>query len=197
MASKHKTRRRSRKSSRRRKVSIVQLNPRKRHRKSSHRRSRRAAVVHMNPRKRHRRSRRGYRHNPMPRLVPSFGFITSIAQVGAGFYATKVAATYALPMIGVTGDLPRLAVKGVVAWGVAALGGMAFGSRVQENLLVGGALHVFEDAVRTYLAPFVPALAAADGYDMSAYFLPEGGSQQPVSSYYQVGETVPGDVDAL
>lgn len=125
----------------------------------------------------------------MPRLIPTMGFIQQIGMVAGGYYATKISAGFVLPMIGVAGDMPRIAVKGVVAWGVAWLGGMMLGSRAQENLLIGGALEVMQDAIKTYVSPFVPALAAAE---MESYYLPGAaeavGGEGGVGAYYQVGE---------
>lgn len=163
---------------------VVVLNPRRRRARKSY-----AA----NPARSHRRSRRrSYHSNPkLPRLIPTAGFIQEIAMIAGGFYATKISAGFVLPMVGIAGDLPRIAVKSVVAWGVSALGGMVLGSRAQQNLLIGGALEVFQDAIKTYVSPYVPALAAADM--MEAYYLPSGGNGQSVSSYYQVGNELPSD----
>lgn len=110
--------------------------------------------------------------------------------VAGGYYATKISAGFVLPMLGTmaTGDIPRIALKGVVAWGVSWLGGMMLGSKAQQNLLIGGALEVMQDAIKTYVSPFVPMLAAAE---MQSYYFPPGnavGGEGGVGSYYQVGE---------
>lgn len=127
----------------------------------------------------------------MSSFLPSMGFLKEVAFVAGGYYGTKISAGFVLPMIGINGDLPRLAIKSVVAFGVAYVGGMLLGSRVKESLLMGGALEVAQDAIKTYLSPFVPALAAAE---MESYYLPSGspqadtGTHQSTSAYYQVGE---------
>jgi len=132
----------------------------------------------------HRRRHRSYGRNPgLGRLIPSMGFLKEVAFVAGGYYGTKISAGFVLPMIGVGGDLPRIAIKAAVAFGVSYVGGALLGSRVRESLLLGGALEVAQDAIKTYLSPFVPALAAAD---MESYYLP-GGNGQQTGAYYQVG----------
>jgi hypothetical protein len=118
------------------------------------------------------------------------GFLKEVAFVAGGYYGTKISAGFVLPMIGIAGDLPRLAIKSVVAFGFAYLGGMLLGARAKESLLIGGALEVAQDAIKTYVSPFVPALAAAD---MESYYLPGSNSSaatgtQHAGAYYQVGE---------
>ena len=156
-------------------------------------RKRRGNVVMPNPRRRHRRGgaavgrshRRGYRRNPgVSSFIPSTGFLKEIAFVGAGYYGTRIAYNFVGPMIGIGGDLPRLAIKSVVAFGVSYVGGMLFGSSVRNSLLLGGSFEVFQDAVKTYVSPFVPMLAAADMQDVSAYFQPSVGDEQ-AGAYYQ------------
>ena len=159
-----------------------------------------------NPRKRrsHRRNpshrshrRRGYRRNPgLGGLIPSSGFLKEVAFVGAGYYGTRIAYNFVGPMIGIGGDLPRLAIKSVVAFGVSYIGGMLLGSGVRNSLLLGGGLEVFQDAIKTYVSPFVPMLAAAEMQDVSAYFQPSGVSGEGgVSAYYQgvSGDSLPSD----
>lgn len=125
----------------------------------------------------------------MPRLIPTMGFIQEIGMVAGGYYVTKIGSGFILPMVGIAGDIPRIAVKGVVAWGVAWLGGMMLGSKAQQNLLIGGALEVMQDAIKVWVSPFVPALAAAD---MESYYLPGARSMSApdgtMGTYYQVGE---------
>lgn len=117
------------------------------------------------------------------------GFLREVTTVAAGFYATKISAGFVLPMIGIQGNLPRIAIKSAVAFGVAYLGGMILGSRVKDSLLMGGALEVAQDAIKTFVSPFVPALAAAE---MESYYLPGAadavGGEGGVGAYYQVGE---------
>ena len=149
------------------------------------RRRRRRAVVHRNAPRRHRRrsyasnpprrrhSRRSYRRNPG---IPSSGFLMDAAYVTGGFFATRIATGYVLPLIGM-GETPliRLGAKGVVAWGLGFLGGKFLGPKAGQLLLLGGLVEVMSDAVRTYVSPFVPALAG-DGM----------GSYPMLSSYPQL-----------
>jgi hypothetical protein len=118
------------------------------------------------------------------------GFLKEVGTVAIGYYGTKISAGFVLPMIGIGGDLPRIAIKGVVAFGFAYLGGMLLGARAKESLLIGGALEVAQDAIKTYISPFVPALAAAE---MEAYYLPGANPEARTGShntgaYYSVGE---------
>jgi hypothetical protein len=119
------------------------------------------------------------------------GFLKEVTMVAGGFYATKISSGFVLPMVGISGDIPRIAIKSVVAFGVAYVGGMFLGARAKESLLLGGGLEVLQDAIRTWVSPFVPALAAAE---MESYYLP-GAAMIPgettrhgTSAYYQVGE---------
>ena len=146
-----------------------------------------------NPRRRRRshapraHRRRRYGRNPgLKSLIPSTGFLKEIAYVGVGYYGTRMAYNFVGPMIGMGGDLPRLAIKSVVAFGVSYIGGMLLGSSVRNSLLLGGAVEVMQDAVKTYVSPFVPMLAAADMQDVSAYFQPQGvNGDGEVGAYYQ------------
>ena len=136
--------------------------PRKRRRKvarvNAPRRARRSHA-RQNPPRRHR----SYRRNPG---LPTTGFLMDAAYVTGGFFATRYVSGLVLPMIGM-GDQPlvRLAAKGGVAWGLGFLGGKFLNAKTGQLLLLGGLVEVFSDAVRTYVAPFVPALAD----DMSSY----------------------------
>jgi len=124
----------------------------------------------------------------MGSLLPSMGFMKEVAMVAGGYYATKISAGFVLPMIGIQGNLPRIGIKAVVAVAVAYLGGMVLGARAKESLLMGGALEVAQDAIKTFVSPFVPALAAAE---MESYYLPGAGTIEGdggVGAYYQVGE---------
>jgi hypothetical protein len=118
------------------------------------------------------------------------GFLKEVTMVAGGFYATKISAGFVLPMLGTmaSGNIQRIAFKGVVAFAVAYLGGMVLGARAKESLLMGGALEVAQDAIKTFVSPFVPALAAAE---MESYYLPGGDAvsgEGGVGQYYQVGE---------
>jgi hypothetical protein len=175
-------------------------NPRRKRRASSRRRARRnQPFIMANPRRRRRsvrhnrvhHRRRGRRNPSLGSFIPSMGFLKEVAFVATGYYGTKISAGFVLPMVGIAGDIPRLAVKSVVAFAFSYVGGMLLGPRVKESLLMGGALEVAQDAIKTYLSPFVPALAAAE---MESYYLPgqaplsETGTRQSTGSYYQVGE---------
>jgi len=152
-------------------------------------RRRRRSVSHRSHR------RRSYRRNPGLRsFIPSTGFLKEIAFVGVGYYGTRVAYNFVGPMIGIGGDLPRLAIKSAVAFGVSYLGGMLLGSGARNALMLGGAVEVMQDAVKTYVTPFVPLLASADMQDVSAYFQPSVGDSEDVGAYYNgVGASMPGD----
>ena len=116
--------------------------------------------------------------------------------MAGGYYGTRIAYNFVGPMIGIGGDLPRLAIKSVVAFGVSYIGGMLLGAGARNALMLGGAVEVMQDAVKTYVSPFVPMLAAADMQDVSAYFQPEGvNGDNDVNGYYQgVGaDSIPGD----
>lgn len=135
--------------------------------------------------------RRSYRRNPgLGSFLPSTGFLKEVAFVAGGYYGTRIAYNFVGPMVGIGGDLPRLAIKSAVAFGVSYLGGMLLGAGARNALLLGGAVEVMQDAVKTYISPFVPMLAAADMQDVSAYFQPVG----DVNAYYQgVGDSMPSD----
>ena len=81
--------------------------------------------------------------------------------VTGGYFATRAAAGFVLPMIGTMADQPivRIASKGVVAWGLGFLGGKFLGQRSGQLLMLGGLVEALGDAVRTYVSPYVPALA--------------------------------------
>lgn len=162
---------RRRKSSRKRAKVVVINNPRKRRR--SHRRRRSAVAVMNSPRRRHRRHRinprrshrRSFRRNPG---LPTTGFVMDAVYVTGGFFATRLAAGTVLPMLGTMADQPlvRIAGKGVVAWGLGWVGGKFLGSRQGQLLMLGGLVEVLSDAVKTYVSPYVPALA---GGEVSSY----------------------------
>lgn len=130
--------------------------------------------------------------------MPSTGFMKDVGFTLVGFYGTKIASGFVLPMIGIGGDLPRIGIKAVVAWGVSYLGGMLLGPGARNSLLLGGALDVMQDAIKVYVSPFVPMLAAADMRDVSSYFQPSGVSDaQTAGAYYQVGAELPSDNYAM
>lgn len=93
--------------------------------------------------------------------MPSTGFLMDAAMVTGGFFATRFAAGMVLPMLPMA-DMPivRIAGKGAVAWGLGFLGGKFLGAKAGQLILLGGMVEALSDAVRTYVAPFVPALAA-------------------------------------
>lgn len=179
---------------------------RKRKRSHTRKRTRRNQPFVMANPKRRRRShapsvhRRRYQRNPgLGGMIPSMGFLKEVAFVAGGYYGTKISAGFVLPMVGIGGDLPRIVIKSVLALAVSYVGGMLLGARVKESLLMGGALEVAQDAVKTYLSPFVPALAAAE---MESYYLPastvqgDNQTQHGTGAYYQTGE-LPSDNYAM
>jgi hypothetical protein len=93
--------------------------------------------------------------------LPSTGFLIDAAYVTGGFFATRFAAGFVLPMIPGADTMPivRIAGKGAVAWGLGFLGGKFLGQKAGQLLLLGGLVEALSDAVRTYVSPFVPALA--------------------------------------
>lgn len=144
-----------------------------------------------NPRRRrrhratsHRRHRRhSYRRNPGFGL-PSTGFLMDAAYVTGGFFATRFAAGFVLPMIPGADSMPivRIAGKGAVAWGLGFLGGKFLGQKAGQLLMLGGLVEVLSDAVRTYVSPFVPALAGENvgSYpSLSSYPNLSGGYDSP------------------
>ena len=111
--------------------------------------------------------------------LPSTGFIIDAAYVTGGFFATRFAAGFVLPMIPGADSMPlmRIAGKGAVAWGLGFLGGKFLGQKAGQLLLLGGLVEVLSDAVRTYVSPFIPALAGENV-----------GSYPALSSYPNLGE---------
>jgi hypothetical protein len=93
--------------------------------------------------------------------MPSTGFLMDAAYVTGGFFLTRIGAGFVLPMIpgGDSSPLIRIAGKGVMAWGLGFLGGKFLGQKAGQLLMLGGLVEVLSDAVRTYVSPFVPALA--------------------------------------
>ena len=97
--------------------------------------------------------------------LPSSGFIMDAAYVTGGFFLTRAAAGFVLPMIPGADSMPimRIVGKGAVAWGLGFLGGKFLGAKSGQLILLGGLVETLSDAVRTYISPFVPALAEGIG----------------------------------
>lgn len=96
------------------------------------------------------------------------------AYVTGGFIGNRLVSGLVLPMVPQLTSMPimRIASKGVVAWGLGWVSSMLLGRKAGNLIMIGGFVDVLDDAVKTYVAPFVPALA---GNDMSAYpMLPMG-----------------------
>lgn len=119
--------------------------------------------------------------------LPSTGFLMDAAYVTGGFFATRFAAGFVLPMIPGADSMPimRIAGKGAVAWGLGFLGGKFLGQKAGQLLMLGGLVEALSDAVRTYVSPFVPALASDMGSYPSLSSYPNLGGDY--SSPYNVG----------
>lgn len=182
MARRKRSRKSAKRSHRRRKSAVVVLkaNPSRRRRRSSA--------------KSHKRSRRRYRHNPsfgLGGILPSKSSLFDAVYVTGGFIGTKIAASTVLPMIGVNQPIVRIGVKAVLAGALGWAGRRFLGGNAGQYLMIGGLVETVNDAVQTYLTPYVPALAVSsypglESYvDMSAY--------PDMSSY--VGGMVSQDLD--
>lgn len=148
-------------------------------------------------RRSHRRSYRRYRSNPAP--------IRSIAGdlgwAAAGFMTTKVVGNMAAPMLaGIGGDQPliRIAMKlGVAylsAWGLESF----VGRRVFVPAMIGGSLEAIQDAVKTFIAPTFPMLAA--NYEpLEIYYHYPTAPALPgkLSEYAQLGDGLSPDHDLV
>lgn len=104
--------------------------------------------------------------------------------VTGGFFVTRMAAGMVLPMIPGADTMPimRILGKGAVAWGLGFLGGKMLGQRSGQLIMLGGFVETLSDAVRTYVSPFVPALADNVGsYPMLSSYptLSQGGYDSP------------------
>ena len=104
--------------------------------------------------------------------------------VTGGFFVTRMAAGMVLPMIPGADTMPiiRILGKGAVAWGLGFLGGKMLGQRSGQLIMLGGFVETLSDAVRTYVSPFVPALADNMGsYPMLSNYptLSQGGYDSP------------------
>jgi hypothetical protein len=148
-------------------------NPRRRRRRSS----RRAASIFGNPRRHRRRHsyrararRHSYRRNP-PAIR---GIAGELGWAAAGFMTTKVVGNMVTPMVaGIAGtsDISRIGIKIAVAylsaWGLASF----MGQRVFMPAMLGGSIEAIQDAIRTFIAPTFPMLAA--NYEpLEAYYEP-------------------------
>lgn len=183
----------------RRKARVIVVNkPRRRRRRATAVRRRRrsvARVIQMNPRRRRRHRsnapkrrshRRSYRRNPGLGL-PSTGFLMDAAYVTGGFFATRFAAGFVLPMIPGADTMPivRIIGKGGVAWVLGFAGKRLLGEKAGQLLMLGGLVEALSDAVRTYVSPFVPQLAGDMGSypSLSSYPALSGNYSNP----YEVG----------
>lgn len=162
-------RRRRRRRSVRRKRSYAFNFPRRRRR-----RSRRVASFATPRRRRHRRRSRnrrysGYRSNP-PALRSVAG---EIGWGTAGFLTTKVVGNLAAPMLGgLGGDQPviRIGIKFGIAYVSAWALSSFMGSRVFMPAMLGGSIEAIQDAVKSFIAPTFPMLAA---------------NYEPLGTYYE------------
>ena len=108
-------------------------------------------------------------------ILPSKSSIFDAVYVTGGFIATKMAANMVLPMIGVNQPIVRVGVKAVLAGALGWAGNRFLGRNAGQFLLIGGLVEAVNDAVQTYVTPYVPALAVnaypgLESYvDMSAY----------------------------
>lgn len=109
-------------------------------------------------------------------LIPTTGFVREAVYIAGGFIGVKIAANTVMPMVGVTQPIARILVKGLLAGGFGFVGRRFLGQAVGNALMLGGLVETVNDAVQTYLAPYVPALSVSaypelsySGNDMSAY----------------------------
>lgn len=158
--SRKSSRKRSRSRKRRHVVKVFAANPRRRRARHSSKR---------------RVSRRRYRRNPgLKSFLPSTGFVKDAVFVVGGMIGTKLAAGTVLPMVGVSQPIFRIAAKAVIAGGLGWAGKAVLGASAGQYLMLGGMVEAVNDAVQTYVAPMVPALAVSSYpelgyYDMGAY----------------------------
>lgn len=108
-----------------------------------------------------------------------------------GFVGTKLVGNWVLPMIPQVQTMPILRIlgKGVLAWAVGWGAGTLLGRRAGQLFMLGGFVEVLDDAIKTYVGPFIPALSAypelsaypqlaAQGYDYtSPYGMQVGASE--------------------
>jgi len=109
--------------------------------------------------------------------------------------ATKFVGNMAAPMLGALGGQPivrmgvKLGLAYATAWGLEA----ALGRNVFTPAFLGGSLEVVQDAVRTFISPMIPQLAAAE-YPLSIYYEAPALPAR-VGAYY--GESDVGDYDTV
>lgn len=142
-----------------------------------------------NPRRRRRRARshrrrRNYRRNP--NFIPrgTTGFLTDAAYVVGGFTLNRVAAGYVFPMaaqFGLPLDQPIIRILGKigVAFGLGWAAKMVVSGKNAQLIMIGGLVDALNDGVKTFIAPYVPALA---GDDMSVYPMLPGMGVYPTLS---------------
>lgn len=108
--------------------------------------------------------------------MPSTGFVMDAVYVTGGFFACRFVTGFVTPFLGSMADQPmvRIAAKGGVSWALGWAGSKFLNARAGQLLMLGGLVETLSDAVRTYVSPFVPALAAES---LSSY------PQLPMSSY--------------
>lgn len=148
--------------------------------KRSHRRKRHVAIVKLNPSRRRRRSsaksakrsRRRYHRNPgfsVGGLIPSKASLFDAVYVTGGFIGTKIAANAVLPMIGINQPIVRVGVKAVLAGLLGFAGSKVLGRSAGQFLMIGGLVEAVNDAVQTYVTPYVPALAVSSYPGLESY----------------------------
>jgi len=146
--------------------------------KRSHRRKKSVVVIRTNA-KRRRRSRknppvrrRRYRRNPsfsVGGLIPSKASIFDAVYVTGGFIGTKIAASAVLPMIGINQPIVRVGVKAVLAGALGWAGSKVLGRSAGQFLMIGGLVEAVNDAVQTYVTPYVPALSVSSYPGLESY----------------------------
>ncbi len=194
------------------------MNPRRRRRRRSkrrmtakqaryfggaRRRRRRSTSFLGNPRRKHRSSRRrshsrrrsrSFRHNP-----PAVRTIASdLGWAAAGFMSTKIVGNMTAPMLaGMGGDQPvirvglKLGIAYLSAWALSSF----MGSRVFMPAMLGGSIEAIQDAVKTFIAPTFPMLAA--NYEpLELYYEPRGMLPGPGMAEY-MGDGLSPDHDVI
>lgn len=174
--SRSRSRRRVRRVSVKRKTTVSRATRKRTSHPTAHRRHKRRSYA-ANPSRRSRR--RSYRRNP----IVSGGFLMDALSVTGGFVGNRVITNMVVPMIpglsGIVSSTPiaRIGVKALSAWGLGYLGKMFLSQRTGNLLMVGGFVDALDDAVKTFVAPFIPALG-----DMSSY------PMLPMGSYATLGD---------
>ncbi len=163
------------------------------------RRRRRARSFFGNPRRRRYRARRRgysrYHRNPPPRVQT---IANELGWAAVGFMTTKVVGNATAPMVaGLGGGQPviRIGLKFLVAY-ISAWGLSNFmGARVFMPAMIGGSIEAIQDAVKTFIAPTFPMLAA--NYEpMELYYEPRMLQQRGMSEYY-MGDGLSPDHDVI